>query len=243
MDKKSVRTECERITKIAEKYESCYEEIFKEKSQQVVRFSYGLGGELMHRGYFCPSLVEDIVVGNVRRGRQVKKKPDDGKAYYTYGFDKDDQLIIVSGDYQKEFIIRENDIEIGIIFSEDFGIKEITECRFSNKKLITYGHYLYHFDEKCVDDFKKEFYSYEADKMRVDRFQCTNHKYILIDHYQYIFTVENGFLSTYTSTECKTDDDIEKMVSREMLEQAEELRKKFETQEVRVYPVNKKRKI
>lgn len=41
----------------------------------IIRFEYAKGGESIHRGYYCPSLVYDLVVGNVKRGRLYKRKP------------------------------------------------------------------------------------------------------------------------------------------------------------------------
>lgn len=243
MDKEEVKQECERITQIAHKYESCYEEIYQQKCEEVVREAYATGGELIHRGYLCPSLIKDIVVGKVKRGRIVKKKPSANKEYCIYGFDKDDNLITAQRDDDKEFIIREDGVEMGIVFSEHWGIKEISECRYKNGKLLSYGHYLYEPFEKYVNDFQKEEYTYGEKTMKVDYYQCTNHKHILITYYEYNFTLEDGYLTTYTVTEHRVEDDIAKMVPRDMLERSEELKKRFGTYEPHFHKVDKKRKI
>ncbi len=44
-----------------------------------MRHEIGLGGELMHRGYYCPSLIEDVVVGNTKRGRISKRTTSKAK--------------------------------------------------------------------------------------------------------------------------------------------------------------------
>ena len=48
-------------------------ELQKQKSQ-VVYQQYCAGGT-MHRGYYCPSLTEDLWLGNTKRGRLCKKRP------------------------------------------------------------------------------------------------------------------------------------------------------------------------
>ena len=50
-------------------------ELQKQKSQ-VVYQQYCAGGT-MHRGYYCPSLTEDLWLGNTKRGRLCKKRPSE----------------------------------------------------------------------------------------------------------------------------------------------------------------------
>lgn len=56
-------------------------ELQKQKSQ-VVYQQYCAGGTI-HRGYYCPSLTEDLWLGNTKRGRLCKKRPW-RKDYHTY---------------------------------------------------------------------------------------------------------------------------------------------------------------
>ena len=49
------------------------------------------GGENIHRGFYCPSLIQDIVVGNCKRGSLCKS--NNPKATYTHYFDSNNNHI------------------------------------------------------------------------------------------------------------------------------------------------------
>lgn len=68
-------------------------ELQKQRSQ-VVYQQYCAGGT-MHRGYYCPSLTEDLWLGNTKRGRLCKKRPPEERLSHIYGFDASDRLITV----------------------------------------------------------------------------------------------------------------------------------------------------
>ncbi|XEC94050.1 hypothetical protein AB6A23_22320 [Paenibacillus tarimensis] len=42
--------------------------------KNIVRLAYSKGGEVIHRGFYCPSPVMDIIIGGMKRGRLFKKK-------------------------------------------------------------------------------------------------------------------------------------------------------------------------
>lgn len=44
-------------------------------NQEIIKVEYTKGGETIHRGFYCPSLVKDLIVGNLKRGKLLKKKP------------------------------------------------------------------------------------------------------------------------------------------------------------------------
>lgn len=48
-------------------------------------YQYTIGGETLHRGYYCPSLIKDIVIGNCNRGRLVRNTKKAKKITYEYG--------------------------------------------------------------------------------------------------------------------------------------------------------------
>lgn len=104
------------------------------QKEMITHMKYGVGGLNLYRGYYNPSPILDLVVGNCSRGRLTKKynvNVDD----YLYGFDHDNNLIFVAGIYKKKL----GDIElveqieygqIGYKFSpggEDFSGYDLTE--------------------------------------------------------------------------------------------------------------------
>ena len=124
----------------------------------VVRTEYARGGETIHRGYYCPSPVYDIIVGGASRGRllkdmkHIKKNPD-----YTFGFNANNELIVIQNSFYREFIVRDQHTELSIIFSK-YSIEAITECRYVGNQIQSYIYCL--FLEGKVDEYRKEEYSY-----------------------------------------------------------------------------------
>lgn len=199
MERDWCKCECERIEKIAEIYSNSYRDLYEKAKRNVIRTEYGLGGELLHRGYYCPSIIFDIIVGNAKRGRIVKKMPKKNPEL-VYGFDTEGRIITVDKESSKEFIITEEMHELGITFSEIGGICCVSECIYDSVgRIKNYGNYLYHSFEKRVVGFHKEEYKYEEDKMIVGWYQFSDdekNSSVLIRE-RYIFEVENTYLKNY----------------------------------------------
>lgn len=53
-------------------YEPCYDKLFDYAQSAICSTEYGRGGEFFHRGYYCPSPILDIIVGNANRGKLIK---------------------------------------------------------------------------------------------------------------------------------------------------------------------------
>jgi len=131
-----------RIMKIINLYFSDYQKQYVNLRQEVVDYEYALGSKYMHRGYYCPSSIQDIVIGGPKRGRISKTLPPPGKAEYRYGFNEDGQLIIAETPGkmgEKEIIRYENDSVLGITIRMDDEIPEeimqYTECRYEDGKV------------------------------------------------------------------------------------------------------------
>lgn len=73
---------------------SRFYELEEQTQRDTAQILYGSSGNL-HRGYFCPSLVEDLLIGGVKRGRLIKKPDPDADSYFGYFFNQAGQLIKV----------------------------------------------------------------------------------------------------------------------------------------------------
>lgn len=197
----SFSEEAANFLKIIEAYRSQYLECFNEAASKVSFEQYGRGGECLHRGYYCPSIVQDIVIGRSNRGRLLKrlgaKEPD-----FIYGFDENRQLRTVRRSFLREVIIRQNDSEIGIgISNYDNRIETVSECKYDGGKIKSYAlctcnMYDAEFDKILSVD--KELYNYSDGKMSVDMFQLMSK---ISNHVRYNFPVEDGYLTSYTYEE------------------------------------------
>ena len=64
-------------------------------SESIVRWEKATGGEVIYRGYYNPSLTADIVIGNNKRGKLLKRPTAKSKITYEYGFDSSDRIVKV----------------------------------------------------------------------------------------------------------------------------------------------------
>ena len=78
-----------------------------------MRIEYSVGESALHRAYYCPSLILDIIHGNTKRGRATKKKPIGTD--YVYGFDCENRLITVDRGNQRETILYDGCYELGLM--------------------------------------------------------------------------------------------------------------------------------
>ncbi|MEW9669863.1 hypothetical protein [Ammoniphilus sp. 3BR4] len=115
--------------------------------KDILKFEYSKGGEVLHRGYYCPSPVLDLIVGNAKRGRLLKRKPDFGKYSYEYGFDMENRLIRVRGvnefttpdsRYDEEYLIYNKNIVIGLGFDNMGQINTVSRCTYDNGNIVKY---------------------------------------------------------------------------------------------------------
>ncbi len=123
------------------------------------------GGLLVTRGYYCPSLVEEILISNARRGKllgnRTKKRAD-----YQYYFDKE-KLVLVQKNLDSEtcryeWINRVGDTEISLYMEED-DVRRIIISKYDGDKVIE-NTFLTIFFSKCFD-MVLENYSYKENKL------------------------------------------------------------------------------
>lgn len=210
MNKEQCYAECERIAGIAKQHESKAKQHYDLARSEVVAVRYGIGGEILHRGWYCPSMVADIINGNVKRGSVIDVRPADSKLHYIYGFNKDDQLITVETSTNYEVITKDNNYTTGFTFNKMFNtIETICECIYLDDRTGSYGLYLYDPEIQQVKSFTKEKYTYENDRLNVDLYEFVNTKKPVLIHERYLFSIVDGFLSSYTVEEYDGSDQKE----------------------------------
>lgn len=90
----------------------------KEKDQYTKQYS--CGGQTISRGYYCLSLIEEIIVTNVTRGKLLKQLTKKSRPDYCYYFDEDKMVLVQSNFsdekrfYRYEWIYRDGDLECSI---------------------------------------------------------------------------------------------------------------------------------
>mgnify|MGYP003167406828 FL=1 len=139
-------------------------ELQKQKSQ-VVYQQYCAGGT-MHRGYYCPSITEDLRVGNTKRGRLCKKRPPEERLSHIYGFDASDRLITVKHMHcLEEYILYGAGVTLGVEIRNN-SANTISICRYDeNSRIQIYEYYLLTPKADQVSYMTRETFRYLPDQV------------------------------------------------------------------------------
>lgn len=132
----------ERLTGILVKtYPQCHK-LYKDAQNRVKSRKYAIGGEMLTRGFLCPSPICDIITGNCTRGRMIEKPSKIKKASYEYGYDENNSLITsdcLASD-QHEFLIYEDSAALGVVFeylpNKECNILLLNECVYDKEGRI-----------------------------------------------------------------------------------------------------------
>lgn len=222
-DVEFVMEEVNEITNILEKVSLKCNKLYKTAKEKVVTKKFASGGDLITRGYLCPSPICDIVTGNCSRGRMINNLSKSRKISYEYGFDKDDNLI--TSDYLisdlHEFLLYYDNVVIGIVFkyssNHSYDILLVNKCIYNNEGKITS-----YVKGECLDNnsiyyLNIERYSYEQIGLK-DAYiyqVAINNESPVIDTTKYVFEHdENGYLECYSVEPYMFDDNKFKVYKR-----------------------------
>lgn len=218
---KKVKQKAAQALQFATPYLSAPKEEYLHWDSLTATHQYAKGGLSLHRGFFCPSPVYDIVVGNVNRGKLYIRPTAKSQPDYQYGWDSKGRLITVNTNWgSKEFIIYRDDITVSVEFTDSlsFGlsVNAITMCEYdASCRIISYL--------RCSCDpqdatkftsYHLEEYSYKDQLISaVDFFEMFDTPYnphrLLISHTRYFFQHdEDGFLSKYTVEKYSGENDM-----------------------------------
>jgi len=141
------------LLELYDKYSQCYNTLLEESKRIICSTEYGYGGEVLHRGYYCPSPVIDIVIGRANRGRHSKRKNEKKETDYIFYKNKDGRLVMVDtyGEFRdsgrvlcsREFILYEQGRTVAPQFEFEKGSKPInivslTLCDYEAGRLTRY---------------------------------------------------------------------------------------------------------
>lgn len=219
---KEFKNEQIRLSNLAKKYLENKDK-YLNYELNVVRKEYSVGGELLPRGYYCPSPIYDIIAGNCKRGKMLKRITSRSNPTYEYGYDKNDKLICVkcflSEDcltYDFEILEYFDNLVIGVTFSKMFTneIKGLNECRYdSMNRIISFIHAYGSFNNFNIDNIEKEQYSYNSTGLAIA--ECYNYignNVPILDYNKYTFQHNtDGSLSSYKAEPSMFKDNIYKV--------------------------------
>ncbi len=147
-------------------YRDSYLRLYEEAVRASDRKLFGLRASGLDRGFYCPSLIDDIVIGNVRRGRLAKIDPQPQGVSHIFYFDSDHSLSAVDTvDTSKEVLLRENGSELGVVFRAE-GIFQITQCMFHRGRITRYEKVrVFEENSDHITEYLCESYAYKEDRL------------------------------------------------------------------------------
>lgn len=161
----------QRLFDLYDKYLYSYDELRKKALAETCYREYSKGGEGTHRGYYCPSPVIDLLIGNVSRGRLLKRRPAVNYDYIYY-LNEARQIIMVDDFatwengrktlYTREFVFHRENVETSVEYNLDWFLGYIhmysaSLCDYAAGKLRAYRHLNMH-------TYRRDDGSFYADK-------------------------------------------------------------------------------
>lgn len=196
---------CKQFESDIKKYIGKFDELLDYANLNTSYKKYATSGEMLHRGFYCPSPTFDLVIGNCNRGKLLKNEKRAKNISFEYFFDCNDNLILIKKFdeyhecYLTEFIVKDAQQETGISFATHKEIACYSKMIYNNEKLVEYDLAVYNDYQHSIMTMDVEKYNYKNNSL-----YCTDmYNFItpnLLRHSRAIFsTDENGFLASYTA--------------------------------------------
>ncbi|MBE6617343.1 MAG: hypothetical protein E7627_05335 [Ruminococcaceae bacterium] len=207
-----------------------YEDLIKIIEEKAHGTEYCKGGECIHRGYYSPSY-SDLFIGNITRGRLLKKLPNDNKYSYEYIFDENHNLICSKKyghsygyalhDYTEVLIYEDNRV-LSLIYNEGRAgkgtLRGISECLYEDGKLTEYV--LAWFPavfENGASEINVETFSYDNDLVKSLEWHNYFRDIGLVKHFHYSLGRDNNnYIVSITEKDMKDGSVSEYAVNRKL---------------------------
>ena len=138
---------------VAEKYSHSMDDLNRFVATNTKRIEFGIQSKCLHRGYYCPSPIIDLLVNGTKRGKLTKALRKTTKECYQYNFDENDHMLSIEHYYsyphdsmhETEFIIKENDVEYGVTFQNEWmEVSQISKVVYNDDLVQSYTSGGYH---------------------------------------------------------------------------------------------------
>lgn len=217
---------CNRLTEVAHRLLENIDAIKDRSESRTIHREYASGSSL-HRGFYCPSPVFDVVVGNTRRGKILKRITSRSNPSHEYGFDENGRLLWCRNLHkgmpgQAEYLVYEGNTVYGIALAPDGSLRSISEETYENGRIKAYlfASLLSFGGEFSCSNLDCELYGYDSEGLltyemvntlippRQDTVPESMRSFFgnlipgpLCRRSKYRFRRENGYLVSYTDGE------------------------------------------
>lgn len=136
------QAESQRLIALAQGFLSENKELLTDMEQQAIRREYASGSDL-HRGFYCPCPVFELIVGNSHRGKLLKRLTSRSRPTHEYGFDADGRLLWAKRFHEgnpvfTEFLQYREDRRYGFTLDASQELRTVTEEVFREGHLTRY---------------------------------------------------------------------------------------------------------
>lgn len=222
----------EYIISLFARYRDSFEHLNKTMHEADLYKEYGRGGATLHRGFYCPSPVEDIIIGGCDRGRLVRNPKSELPVDYIYLKEGDrlkivDKYALTSDNTsvlsQREFIVDVGAEVVAPIYRMTWNppmLSFISLCRYDSAgRIIKYITFFLSNGPFVIDSQKSIFYAeqytYDEQTGLLESVISGDKYKEYISEYSYrFFHDEAGCLVTYQNIETGTIREIAKKKQR-----------------------------
>lgn len=200
MDRIDQLPEFEELQRVRAAYEGVTLESLAAMEDRVTVWRYGKGARMLHRGYYCPSLVQDIVNGNAKRGKLLGHLRAGEIPECRYGLDSEGRPVCAETEFDIEWILYEGQRQIGLTFSKRTGAPEaLSVCCYDDRGQLVSYLYGYAYSQDCKPSIIwAEGYRYGQDRMDVTLSDYLQYgRELLTRQWRYCFALKGGALSSY----------------------------------------------
>ena len=184
-------TESDRLTEIAMDLLQRRAALETDSNARTVRKELATGSHL-HRGFYCPSPIYDIIVGNAHRGKLLKRPTSRSKPTHEYGLDSENRLLWCNfcpdgAVPATEYLVYKNNTVYGITFDACNHPHTITEEIYENGCIKRYllGLFFPSGGSCRCTEVTCECYDYDKEGLR----GCEVH------HYKKPLEISHGFIT------------------------------------------------
>jgi len=179
------------LAKLVSIYRDSYKQLYEEAVYTSKYKLFGLRSSGLDRGFYSPSLIDDIVIGNAHRGRVVKKVTNPQSISHVFYFDSGNRLSAINMvDTSKEVILQRDESELGIVFRVE-GLFQITQCLFQHNQITRYERVrVFEENSDHITEYLCESYFYKDNRLSsclMEHFLSSNPDLSVYQEYLYLF--------------------------------------------------------
>ena len=167
--------------------------------------------KLLHRGFYCPSPVLDVLITNSKRGRILVKPTERSHITNRYVYDTSNRLCFVDNYIDdimvsSEYLIYEDNVIYGVTVGMNGALISVSEEQYLNERIKSYICAFY-----SGEEYKKRCYQMNYEEYHYDEQGLLDWDYYeihygwediapsgFIKHNRYRFVREDGWLKSFT---------------------------------------------